>query len=509
MNQYNVFSGAFSSEQSQRFLMIMHAAADKAFHDLYVSCMPQNPKKYRDCLERVTAWDTSLISDEMHALTASYPDMIDMFKHVYVEYVKTMRGGSHVKLLVSVPKFANFLHSYYTNFSRHKQVRDYSFFNSKQLIDQRIVCMDALRDSMFQFLGDDHVKLEDRSVVSSVKPSEPIDLHRQSHATRLDHRSVGSSVKPSESNDLHRQTYATKLDERSTVSSMRSSVVTDTAYRNTHTASNRPHDSRSAGAKMTDQPSSVVSEQPGEKRETRRRNDDKDDRRPSSEEDRHSSDDEATAHQSSAQEERDDPPRRVESHAIDERSSLARRTSDVGSEISDARCRRPKTQGSRDNRTCDESVASASNASFQGESSVAESKVISHLFSSLPSDDDETEVGPDDSVSNINFAAKQLQGMERFRNDRIDEEEQGSKSSVSLSSVTFSADGTTKMRLPRLKEPQPHAGGIEGPFDRMSDPGRLSEASMQSERIVPKKGKKKTKSSPMRSYVTHLTEDDD
>lgn len=171
MNQYNVFSGVFADEISQRFLRIMHECTDNAFTELYKHSMPQNPTQYRAGLDRVALWDSEVVRDEYRTLCKKYADVDDTFRCVYVSFVKAMRGGKTVKLMVSMPKFEAFLRCFFAQVSRHKCLSTAKYFQQASLLDQRVTCLDATRDALFEFIGDEHVKLEDRSVISEASTS--------------------------------------------------------------------------------------------------------------------------------------------------------------------------------------------------------------------------------------------------------------------------------------------------------------------------------------------------
>jgi hypothetical protein len=179
IHQYNVFSGVFMDENAQRFLRILHECIDNAFTELYNHSMPQHPSQFRTCLDRVTLWDGSVIHDEYLNISKKFADIVDIFKQVYVNFVKAMRGSKVVKLMVNMPKFEDFLRSFFNQVSRHKCMRSGKYYNQSSLLDQRVTCLDAVRDTMFEFLGDDHVKLEERSVISESGLKE-------THSTKLD-----------------------------------------------------------------------------------------------------------------------------------------------------------------------------------------------------------------------------------------------------------------------------------------------------------------------------------
>ena len=169
MNKLQVFTGAFADEPSQRFLRAYASAVDHAFAELTRRCMPSNPKRFLECLDRVRAWDTSVCKEEHAASKAAFEDVDDLFKHVFCEYVRSMRGGAKMKIIVSVPNFETVLHRALTRMASQTCMRDGRYFDPMRtnLIEQRLVCMDCLRDAMFDFIGDDYVQLEDKSVVSA------------------------------------------------------------------------------------------------------------------------------------------------------------------------------------------------------------------------------------------------------------------------------------------------------------------------------------------------------
>lgn len=228
MNQYNVFSGVFADEMSQRFLKIMQHAFDSAFTDLYVSSMPQHPKRFKQCLDRVCTWEASVIRDEIEQLRRAYPDVNECFKHVYVTYVKAMRGGARMKLMVNMPRLDEFLMRYYTTISKHRCVQDARYFQNCSLLDQRVTCLDAARDSLFEFLGEEHVKLEDKSVISEASSS---------YRPQREERNVASKVAPDGIKDCASEVsrHSSRREDSSSkvVSNVVSNVLTENRTPNT------------------------------------------------------------------------------------------------------------------------------------------------------------------------------------------------------------------------------------------------------------------------------------
>ena len=409
MHQFNIFSGAFSDETGQRFLKVMNELSDGAFDDLYSHSMPSHPKRYRDCLDRVASWEPTVLSDEFHRAQAKYPDIEECFKHVYVAYVKAMRGGSHVKLMVNLPKFQDFMHAFFINMARHQCIKNARYFQQSSLLEQRVVCLDALRDSLFEFLGEEHVKLDETvvSAASSSQRNRPVaalsDVNSLNRAfrgpTERNNESVVSSA-------LDSQTSSANKPQHDTIESVADDISLSASYR-------------------------------------------------------------------------DDTASKVVSNVLEPEESI------IGS----------------DNDT----------------------------------------LGPDDSVSNVDFADKQRRAMQKFINagPTIPEEDtvsdRSSRTSMSLSSISISqngivpkhnrrphsdaGDGSWSAPVPPsqfMHAALPPSHGMnrpeyfeeanmpDAPFDRMSE---ISMRSEESEKAPLKKGSNKKLRSPVRSYVTHLTED--
>lgn len=160
---YNIFTGVFADEIGQRFLRMISSATNSAYADLYKCSMPAQYKRYVECLDRVPSWDRRVIKDEIAMVSKTYPDFSDLFKSVYIKYVKLMRGSTNAKLLVNMPRLEEFMHTYFVCASRHGFIRDALYFSRGSPLEQRVTCMDSLRDALFEYLDDVHVRLESTS----------------------------------------------------------------------------------------------------------------------------------------------------------------------------------------------------------------------------------------------------------------------------------------------------------------------------------------------------------
>lgn len=503
MNQYSVFSGAFADEIGQRFIRMMSVATENTFADLHGSTI-HNPKKYRECLDRVSAWDPRLVQDELSELRKRYPDVEDCFKHVFLAYVKMMRGAANMKLMVSLPRIESFAMSFFVNFSRHTCMREGRYFHEASVLEQRVVCMDAIRDALFEYLSDDHVKLEDRSVVSEAQNVARLPESRPSFETPY-RGPIHSSPAEEEPNGAR--------DDASDASSSLNRARPE--------RSRQPP--RSGGSDV-----SVTRDRASDVSVTRER----------------APEGSATREQRAASD--------VSAAKREQRagSDVSVTRDEAGSDVSITRGERAGFRGAPSGGRAGSEASSshrARPASHDCDDEENGSRVISNVLEPIASDDEDEEsvVGPDDSVSNADFATKQHIALQRYLGRQVareapieeNESDKSSRTSMSLSSVSINQNGTL---TPKPAPPEPPAARrkaasdigtrsasshaleprmmIRGGMTRDSfaemtkgydDDERLSETSMLSDR--PKRAEERKSSernrSPARSYVTHLTDE--
>lgn len=165
---HQIFTGIFADEFGQRFLRIASCATDNAFREISEKYGPST--RLKECFLKVNQWDTSIINEEYEKLHSEFMDVSNIFKQVYVNYVKVMRGGSQLKIMVNLPKLENFLKSFLTNISGNKFVTDGKYFDLGPL-EQKTICMECLRDSLYEYLGDEYVKIEEKKKKFKPPPS--------------------------------------------------------------------------------------------------------------------------------------------------------------------------------------------------------------------------------------------------------------------------------------------------------------------------------------------------
>lgn len=223
--QLNVFSGSFADEISQRFLKIMTSAGTAAFEDLYQHSMPRDPPHYRRCLARVRAWDPSVTKDELESTRRACPDVEMCFKHTFVNYVKAMRGGKNVRLTVSVPALRDVFAKFLEIVAQSTQMQNGSYYRNSNILEQRAVCLDALRDTLFEFLGDEYVMLNRdcpmtrKQVESCVSSSScPSNSVREVATASEIGGDANVERRPSSSRDHDRNVAARHVDDAAPVS---------------------------------------------------------------------------------------------------------------------------------------------------------------------------------------------------------------------------------------------------------------------------------------------------
>ena len=191
----HVYSGIFVDEKGQRFLQILESSVDSVFEEVYQKTMPQNPNLFKECLSRVSAWDRTVIQEEMHKMEV-YIDSDDVFKDAYISYVKSMKASSQKKILINLPHFNEFLQQYWKCVANSRVMQSGRFFNGNA-IDRKIICMDAARDVLYSFLNDDTVTLQDKTdtVENDEAPFKTNIVPKMPFSKPLSHVSLSKSLK--------------------------------------------------------------------------------------------------------------------------------------------------------------------------------------------------------------------------------------------------------------------------------------------------------------------------
>ena len=166
MTTINIYCGIFDNEKGCRFLQMALTICDNAFNDLYHKC-GNNKSKYKDCLICVKNWDESVITDEIQKLDDEFIDCQDLFKDIYVLYVRAMKESAGSKIMINLPSFEKFVHNYCIELCKTEPIYTGKFF-SNNLTDKRLITMDTVRNTLFNLTSDLYIQLEDETTVESV-----------------------------------------------------------------------------------------------------------------------------------------------------------------------------------------------------------------------------------------------------------------------------------------------------------------------------------------------------
>lgn len=163
MMELNVYCGVFACELGQRLLAILLDASQSAFVELHTDVCAKHPRRYRECLEKVSKWDQDVVNEELARVRQSHPDFEERLRACFVMYLRAMRNvkSSH-QLLVNHPPCVEFLHKYLSELSRTRELSDGTFFDAIDAVNRRVVCMDACRRAMNRFDSPSHVKVESK-----------------------------------------------------------------------------------------------------------------------------------------------------------------------------------------------------------------------------------------------------------------------------------------------------------------------------------------------------------
>ena len=174
-----IFTGVFVDEIGQRFLRIFTSATDNAFKEVCENFGFSS--RLQECLMKVPQWDNNVIEEEYSKLNSEFKDFEHIFKQTYKKKKKMMRGGGQVKIMVNLPKIELVLKSYLAIMSNNKFMKDGKYFDRSQ-IEQRSICMECIRDSLYEFLGEEYVKIQERKKKRTYKPPPSIAEDESYHS---------------------------------------------------------------------------------------------------------------------------------------------------------------------------------------------------------------------------------------------------------------------------------------------------------------------------------------
>ena len=163
-----IFAGIFSREQGQRFLQILVALGAKGFEGLYKRCENDlSGSYYQMGLRRANQWSEETLREDVDSIKRYFPDLEDIFESCFVSYVEdTFRKK---KVSIYAPSVLEFVSAFYEALGKHDALVTGDFFARRDMILQRIACMDAARQGMYALSSSKHVRVELASEVSSAR----------------------------------------------------------------------------------------------------------------------------------------------------------------------------------------------------------------------------------------------------------------------------------------------------------------------------------------------------
>lgn len=179
------------------FLYCLIHMCRHAFHALHTACVPNNMKRFQECLCKTENWDRSIIESEIEDMASVMGNYAEYYKHTFIAFVKHMKGGNNVKIMINLPKFDVFSASFFKLMSKHAAMQNGLYFTYGPL-DQAFVVMQVCRMNLETFMNVNHVKVEDKFksppafpyFEDDIRPDDSIsNVCRETSVTRASERS--------------------------------------------------------------------------------------------------------------------------------------------------------------------------------------------------------------------------------------------------------------------------------------------------------------------------------
>ena len=208
MSQANsFFAGVFYHEHGQRLLQILVAIGNRGFEGLYTRCVNNlKGEYYKLGLSRVDKWPDSVIQEDIDEIRKTFPDFEDTYETCFINYVDDRYRGQK-KAIVTTPAVVSFVRTFLTSLGAQDSLKTAEYFTRRDLILQRITCMDACRQAFVKLTTSDSVRVEllseagsrvgSRSVTASERQTPLVPVRELSEASHKD--LVDAEVLPSDS----------------------------------------------------------------------------------------------------------------------------------------------------------------------------------------------------------------------------------------------------------------------------------------------------------------------
>lgn len=173
MSKHILSSGIFGTEPGQRLLSICDLLTRRAFEGLYAKCKQDvSGNYYQTGLRRVHLWSDELVQQDILFVRNSCPDIDETYQGCFVHYVEERYRGNQ-RPVVQCPPLIQFVRRYLESVALHEMLILAEFFTTRDIVQKRITCMDACRQTFYSIVNTDSVRMETESVAPSRTIVEP------------------------------------------------------------------------------------------------------------------------------------------------------------------------------------------------------------------------------------------------------------------------------------------------------------------------------------------------
>jgi len=172
-------AGIFATEPGQRFLQILHMIGERGFRGLYDKCSNNVEGEYfQTGLRRVHLWSEDVIIEDTSFIRSKCPDIDETYETCFVRYV-TERYNSKSRATVNCPDVLLFVRSFLEFFGQHEEVTSGLYFSKRDIVNNRVACMDASRQALYSLITTENVRVELASDVGTTFSRNLADTSRE------------------------------------------------------------------------------------------------------------------------------------------------------------------------------------------------------------------------------------------------------------------------------------------------------------------------------------------
>jgi len=141
--------GIFASEPGERFLRIIIKLVEHCIGDIHTSLGTRDPTLYASCLKRVSNWSDKLVREQLEEVDA--PDLVDRIVNSYETYSALVFPETKI---TTPPSVEYITRKFLTIVCQTAPIHNGSFFAPTQGIVRRLVCMDSMRDALYEIASE-------------------------------------------------------------------------------------------------------------------------------------------------------------------------------------------------------------------------------------------------------------------------------------------------------------------------------------------------------------------